>query len=93
MRPLGSGSTAWHCNHASKAGRAKLPDVEALKAGLAKLLNRPDMMKEYGRLARERAEIRYGWEAITDRTVELYEETIRLRNGKRYGIGHRQHIA
>jgi len=68
-------------------------DVEALKAGLAKLLNRPDMMKEYGRLARERAEIRYGWEAITDRTVELYEETIRLRNGKRYGIGHRQHIA
>ncbi|MEI7749559.1 MAG: glycosyltransferase family 4 protein [Candidatus Moraniibacteriota bacterium] len=68
-------------------------NVDSLKAELAKLLNRPDTMREYGRLARKRAETRYGWEAIADRTVELYEETIRLRNGKRYGIGHRQHIA
>ncbi len=68
-------------------------NVDSLKAELAKLLNRSDMMAEYGRLAKERVEALYGWEAIVDKTVEVYKETIRLRNEKRYGIGHQQHIA
>lgn len=55
-------------------------DVESLKAELAKLLNRPAAMAEYGRLAHKRAEDHYGWEAIARQTAELYEETVRLRN-------------
>jgi len=68
-------------------------NVESLKAELARLLNRPDTMRGYGEAARRRAEDLYGWEAIARQTMELYEEMARLRNGKRYDIGHRQHIA
>lgn len=68
-------------------------DVESLKAVLAKLLNRPDMMADFGRLAHVRAEEQYGWEAIARQTAELYAETIRLHNLKRYDIGNTQHVA
>ncbi len=68
-------------------------NIESLKAELAKLLSRPETMREYGESARKRAADLYGWESITRQTVELYEEMEHLRNGKRYDIRHRQRVA
>ncbi|NTW30133.1 MAG: glycosyltransferase family 4 protein [Candidatus Moranbacteria bacterium] len=58
-------------------------DVEVLKSELAKLLNRPAALEEYGRLARVRVEQYYGWEAIAKQTVELYETTVASLHLKR----------
>ncbi|NTW15085.1 MAG: glycosyltransferase family 4 protein [Candidatus Moranbacteria bacterium] len=51
-------------------------DVESLKGALARMLSRPDLMKEYGERAGRRASEEYGWDAIARRTMSLYSETL-----------------
>lgn len=60
--------------------------VDSLKSELAALINRPEDMETFGKLARLRAQNVYGWESIAKRTVETYEEALRDRVGTFYGI-------
>ncbi len=53
---------------------------------LASLINRPEEMELFGKLARGRAQNVYGWESIARQTVEVYDEAIHGKIGKRYGI-------
>lgn len=61
-------------------------DVDSLKRELASLINRPEEMELFGKLARGRAQNVYGWESIARQTVEIYDEAIHGKIGKRYGI-------
>lgn len=54
-------------------------DVESLKSEMASLINRPEEMELFGKLARGRAQSVYSWESIARQTVEVYEEALRLR--------------
>ncbi len=47
-----------------------------LKQKLSSLINRPDIMQLLSRLARERAQAEYDWQAIAQRTVNVYEELL-----------------
>lgn len=49
-------------------------DVESLKAELARLLSRSDLMREYGERAAVRVAAEYGWESVARRTADLYGE-------------------
>ncbi len=53
-------------------------DVEALKERMAYFVNRPDEAKAIGEKAMARAEETYSWDAITARTLAVYEETLQM---------------
>lgn len=60
--------------------------IESLKNELAALINRPEEMEVFGKLARGRAQNVYGWESIARQTVEVYEDALRDRAHKTYGL-------
>jgi glycosyltransferase involved in cell wall biosynthesis len=49
-------------------------DVTALRAGVERLLRDPELRDRLGRAARARARERFGWDAVIERTLELYGE-------------------
>lgn len=59
----------------------KTKSVDSLKSELAALINRPEEMETFGKLARGRAQNVYGWESIARQTVEAYEDALRDRAG------------
>lgn len=65
-------------------------NVESLKKELGSLVNRPEEMEMFGKLARGRAQSVYSWESIARQTVEVYEEALREKFGETYGIRNRK---
>jgi glycosyltransferase involved in cell wall biosynthesis len=66
-------------------------DVESLKQELAYMLNRPDEMALYGKLARGRAKSAFSWEAIAKQTLDVYHDAMREHISKRsYAIHERK---
>jgi glycosyltransferase involved in cell wall biosynthesis len=63
-------------------------NVESLKSEMASLINRPEEMELFGKLARGRAQNVYSWESIARQTVEVYEEALR----QRAEIGSKSHV-
>lgn len=59
-------------------------DVEGLKRELAYYLSRPSEVERLGCLARERIRERYGWEAITGRTVQVYADVLKQQSLKKH---------
>jgi starch synthase len=55
-------------------------DVEGLAEALAQLAGDAALRKEMGRLGRERALDCFGWRAIAERTLALYDELLRERS-------------
>ncbi len=55
-------------------------DVDSLKQELAYMLNRPDEMEIYGKLARGRAKGAFSWEAIASQTLDVYHDALRERS-------------
>ena len=51
-------------------------DVEALKQEIAYYVNRPDEAVRLGHLAKERIDAAFSWDAIAERTLEVYQETL-----------------
>ncbi|MEK7181788.1 MAG: glycosyltransferase family 4 protein [Patescibacteria group bacterium] len=51
-------------------------DVEALKKEFAYYINRPEEAKAIGEVAAKRAEEYYSWDAIANRTLEVYEDVL-----------------
>lgn len=51
-------------------------DVESLKKELAYYINRPDEVAVLARLAQERVQDNYSWDAIARRTLEVYEDAL-----------------
>jgi glycosyltransferase involved in cell wall biosynthesis len=49
-------------------------DVAALRAAVDRLLRDPELRDRLGRAARARARERFGWDAVIERTLELYGE-------------------
>jgi glycosyltransferase involved in cell wall biosynthesis len=47
-------------------------DAAALRAAVERLLRDPELRERLGRAARARARERFGWDAVIDRTLELY---------------------
>ena len=43
------------------------------------MLNRPDEMAIYGKLARGRAKGTFSWEAIASQTLDVYHDALRER--------------
>ncbi len=62
----------------------KSEDVEDLKRQLAYYMNRLEEAAIIGRVARERAEERYSWDAIALQTEEVYQELVMNGGAKRY---------
>lgn len=60
-------------------------NIADLKQKLSSLINRPDTMKSFGNLARERAQSEYDWQAIARRTLAAYQELL-----SRKSSGHRK---
>ncbi|MFZ2187870.1 MAG: glycosyltransferase family 4 protein [Candidatus Moraniibacteriota bacterium] len=52
-------------------------DVESLKKELAYYINRPEEAAVIGAIAKERAEQEYSWDAIAQKTLEVYEDALR----------------
>ena len=52
-------------------------DVAALRQALERLLGDPDLRRRMGEAARERIRERFSWEAVTEATIELYEDSLR----------------
>ena len=48
-------------------------DVAALRAAVERLLRDPELRDRLGRAARARARERFGWDAVIDRTLEVYD--------------------
>lgn len=55
-------------------------DVEGLKKELAYFITRSDEVDVFGQMAAERARMQYSWDAITRRTLEVYEDVLRERH-------------
>jgi glycosyltransferase involved in cell wall biosynthesis len=49
-------------------------DAPALRAAVERLLSEPELRERLGREARARARERFGWDAVIDRTLEVYRE-------------------
>ncbi len=64
----------------------EVKNIESLKQELATLINRPDDMEAFGKLARMRAQSVYSWDSIARKTVAVYADTIAYRSNKIYGI-------
>lgn len=54
-------------------------DVRSLRGAVERLLRDPELRRLLGGAARARARERFGWDAVIDRTVELYERCCRRR--------------
>lgn len=52
-------------------------DEDALRAALEELLAEPDHVRELGGAARAHATADYGWDAVVERTLEVYEGAMR----------------
>lgn len=50
--------------------------VESLKQEMAYYVNRPDEAEKLGLVAKERIETHYSWEAIAEKTIDVYKEAI-----------------
>jgi glycosyltransferase involved in cell wall biosynthesis len=59
-------------------------NIESLKKELAYIVNRPAEAREIGRAARKRVENYYGWDAIAERTLEVYQNLLEPRNLKHH---------
>lgn len=51
-------------------------DVESLKKTLAYFLTRPNEVRDFGKRAEARVGAHYSWDAIAERTLEVYEEAV-----------------
>ena len=51
-------------------------DVAALRSAVERLLADPELRERLGRAARARARERFGWDAVIDRTLEVYREAL-----------------
>ena len=51
-------------------------DAPALRAAVERLLADPELRERLGRAARERARERYGWDAVIERTLEVYRAAL-----------------
>ena len=51
-------------------------DAPALRAAVQRLLADPALRERLGAAARERARERFGWEAVTERTLEVYRQAV-----------------
>jgi glycosyltransferase involved in cell wall biosynthesis len=51
-------------------------DVTALRAGVERLLRDPELRERLGRSARARARERFGWDAVIERTLEVYTRAL-----------------
>ncbi|HJU37606.1 MAG TPA: glycosyltransferase family 4 protein, partial [Gaiellaceae bacterium] len=61
-------------------------DASALRAAVQRLLADPELRERLGREARVRALQRFGWDAVIDRTLEIYRaatEASAVRAGRR----------
>lgn len=56
-------------------------NIDGLKKELAYFLNRPDEVLALGKAAQERVRTHYSWDAITRRTLEVYENALREHHG------------
>jgi glycosyltransferase involved in cell wall biosynthesis len=52
-------------------------NAEALRAGVLRLLGDSELRGRLGETARERARARFGWDAVIDRTLEVYRQAVR----------------
>lgn len=65
-------------------------DVESLKKELAYFINRPDEVKALGKIAKERIQENYSWEAIARKTLEVYEDALhQYHNAKEHYVSYR----
>jgi glycosyltransferase involved in cell wall biosynthesis len=60
----------------SGAGIVVSPQAEPLAAALSRLLADRDALERMGRRGRALVKAHYGWDAITDRMIEVYERGI-----------------
>jgi glycosyltransferase involved in cell wall biosynthesis len=51
-------------------------DAAALRAAVKRLLDDRELRERLGRQAHERARGRFGWEAVIDRTLEVYDDAL-----------------
>ena len=51
-------------------------DAPAMRAAIERLLADEDLRERLGRAARARARERFGWDAVIDRTVEVYRRAL-----------------
>ena len=61
-------------------------NIESLKKELGYYINRPAEARELGRAAKKRAEACYGWDAIAERTLEVYESLLKLDSLKHHAV-------
>ena len=62
----------------------KSKDIESLKKELAYYINRPEEAEAIGKVARERVEKYYSWDAIAKQTRDVYLDTLYLENFKKF---------
>jgi len=51
-------------------------DAAALRAAVERLLRDPELRERLGHAAHARARERFGWDAVIDRTLELYARAL-----------------
>jgi glycosyltransferase involved in cell wall biosynthesis len=54
-------------------------DAAALRAAVERLLADPTLRERLGRAARDRARERFGWDAVIERTLDVYRAGTRIR--------------
>jgi glycosyltransferase involved in cell wall biosynthesis len=67
-------------------------DVDNLKKELAYFISRSDLVETLGQMAAERVRMQYSWDAITRRTLEVYEDVLHQchsRNIKEHYVSNR----
>lgn len=67
-------------------------DVDSLKKELAYFISRSNEVEALGQMAAERVRMQYSWDAITRRTLEVYEDVLRqchCHNVKEHYVSHR----
>ncbi|MDO9399663.1 MAG: glycosyltransferase family 4 protein [bacterium] len=57
----------------------KNKDINSLKNKLNYFLNNPLLVKKYGEKLQERAEKEYNWENIVNKTIEVYQQAVRMK--------------
>lgn len=62
----------------------KSKDIESLKKELAYYINRPEEAEVIGKIARERVEKYYSWDAIAKQTRDIYLDALYLENFKKF---------
>jgi glycosyltransferase involved in cell wall biosynthesis len=51
-------------------------DAAALRTAVERLLADPELCERLGRAARARARQRFGWDGVTDRTLDVYRDAL-----------------